>query len=154
MRIRTAALVAALAIFGLGAAVGIGLAANSISGDSVGLSAEPLSAGEALAPTTDDGADAAVRERRAQRRRAERRRARREAQANQRKQTDAGNGPTDTAPTAVDGDPSDDDGQGRGRGRGRSDGDSGSSGSGSDDSGSDDSGGDDDSSGHGSGDDD
>ena len=60
MRIRTAAVVAALAIFGLGAAVGIGLAANSISGDSVGLSAEPLSAGEALAPTTrEDRADEA-----------------------------------------------------------------------------------------------
>ena len=57
MRLRTATVGVALAIGGLGAAVGIGLAANSISGDSVGLSAAPLSAGDALAPkaaNTDD----------------------------------------------------------------------------------------------------
>ena len=40
----------ALALAGLVAAVAIGLTANTISGDSVGLSAQPLSAGEALAP--------------------------------------------------------------------------------------------------------
>ena len=51
MRLRTAAVGAALAIFGLGAAVGIGLAANTISDDSIGLSTEPLSAGEGLAPS-------------------------------------------------------------------------------------------------------
>ena len=79
MRLRTAAIGTALVIFGLGAAVGIGLAANSISGDSVGLSAEPLSAGEALAPTTTDDSQARERrEARAQRRRAARRRAQRE----------------------------------------------------------------------------
>ena len=44
MRFRSLTIGLALAIFGLGAAVGIGLAANSISGDSVGLSADPLSA--------------------------------------------------------------------------------------------------------------
>ena len=48
MRLRTAAIGLALAIFGLGAAVGIGFAANSISGDTVGLSAAPLSAGDGL----------------------------------------------------------------------------------------------------------
>ena len=48
------------------AAVGIGLAANTISGDSVGLSAQPLSAGEALAPpaASRDDARAAQRKRR------------------------------------------------------------------------------------------
>jgi hypothetical protein len=52
MTIRRFATVAALAIAGLAAAVGIGLLANSISGDSVGLGAEPLSAGDTLAPAT------------------------------------------------------------------------------------------------------
>ena len=41
----------ALAVAGLVAAVAIGLLANTISGDSVGLSAEPLSAGDTLAAT-------------------------------------------------------------------------------------------------------
>ncbi|MEA2378577.1 MAG: hypothetical protein QOD13_2484, partial [Thermoleophilaceae bacterium] len=83
MRLRTAALGVALVIFGLGAAVGIGLAANSISGDGVGLSAEPLSAGNALAPSQSaDNADtaAAARERRAAARRRAARRARRAAE--------------------------------------------------------------------------
>ena len=39
------------------AAVGIGLLANSISGDNVGLGAEPLSAGETLAPASATKAD-------------------------------------------------------------------------------------------------
>ena len=39
-----------LAIAGLAAAVGIGLAANEVTGDSVGLSADPLEAGTSLAP--------------------------------------------------------------------------------------------------------
>src|SRR5919108_6239900 len=52
MSFRRFATGAALAIAGLAAAVGIGLLANSISGDSVGLGAEPLSAGETLAPAT------------------------------------------------------------------------------------------------------
>jgi hypothetical protein len=58
MSFRRFATGAALAIAGLAAAVGIGLLANTISGDSVGLGAEPLSAGETLAPATakaDDG---------------------------------------------------------------------------------------------------
>ena len=42
MSFRRFATGAALAIAGLVAAVGIGLLANSISGDSVGLGAEPL----------------------------------------------------------------------------------------------------------------
>ena len=45
MSFRRFATVAALTIAGLLAAVGIGLLANSISGDNVGLSAKPLSAG-------------------------------------------------------------------------------------------------------------
>ena len=58
MTLRRFATGAALAIAGLAAAVGIGLLANTVSGDSVGLGAEPLSAGETLAPATaksDDG---------------------------------------------------------------------------------------------------
>jgi hypothetical protein len=83
MSLRRFATGAALAIAGLVAAVGIGLLANSISGDNVGLSAEPLSAGETLAPKADDrGGDSAkqraARER-ARKRQAARRRAQREA---------------------------------------------------------------------------
>ena len=52
MTFRKFATGAALAIAGLVAAVGIGLLANSISGDNVGLSAQPLSASETLAPST------------------------------------------------------------------------------------------------------
>jgi hypothetical protein len=52
MTLRRFATVAALGIAGLAAAVGIGLLANSISGDSVGLGAEPLSAGDTLAPAS------------------------------------------------------------------------------------------------------
>ena len=47
---RTIAIGGVLAVLGLAAAVGIGLAANAISDDSVGLSAQPLSAGDSLAP--------------------------------------------------------------------------------------------------------
>jgi hypothetical protein len=50
MSARTIAIGCALAVLGLAAAVGIGLAANAISDDSVGLSAQPLSAGDSLAP--------------------------------------------------------------------------------------------------------
>ena len=57
MSFRRFATIATLGLAGIAAAVGIGLLANTISGESVGLGAEPLSAGEALAPattTTDD----------------------------------------------------------------------------------------------------
>jgi hypothetical protein len=99
MSLRRFATGAALAIAGLVAAVGIGLLANSISGDNVGLSAEPLSAGETLAPTSDDrGGDTAkqraARER-ARKRQAARRRAQREASA------DAGVPAPGTAPTTT-----------------------------------------------------
>src|SRR4051794_17871572 len=57
MTFRKFATGAALAIAGLVAAVGIGLLANSISGDNVGLGAEPLSAGETLAPASASKAD-------------------------------------------------------------------------------------------------
>ena len=47
--------------------MGIGLLANSISGDNVGLGAEPLSAGETLAPASakkaDDGTQTRTRKR-------------------------------------------------------------------------------------------
>ena len=144
VNLRTLAVGTALAIFGLGAAVGIGLAANSISGDSVGLSAEPLSAGGTLAPAP--AADAR-RDARAQRREAA---ARRRRAAERRRKRAANAPPTTTgspSPPTTESPPvviepeveSGDDGSGRGRGRGRSGGDSGSgsdnSGSGSDDSG-------------------
>ena len=60
MTFRRLATGAALAIAGLAAAVGIGLLANSISGDSVGLGAEPLSAGGTLAPASVQKAEAAA----------------------------------------------------------------------------------------------
>jgi hypothetical protein len=63
MTFRKFATGAALAIAGLVAAVGIGLLANSISGDSVGLGAEPLSAGETLAPASAKKADGKSRTR-------------------------------------------------------------------------------------------
>ena len=153
MNFRTVAVGTALAIFGLGAAVGIGLAANAISGDSVGLSADPLSAGGDLAPRP-----ASVGDLRAARRadalrwraRAARRAERREELAEQREERadetedradDAAEpaapvteAPETTVPEADS--ESSGQGRGRGRGRGRSGGDSGSSdnsGSGSDD---------------------
>jgi hypothetical protein len=148
-----------LALAGIAAAVTIGLLANSISGDSVGLSAEPLSAGDALAPRAA-GRSEPRRERRPDC--AERRQTGRGAAPAPTRTPPATPPPSDTAPPATSDDggggdvvePGDDDGGGgRGRGRGRSGGDSGSdgsgfddSGSGSDDSGSDDSG----SGGHGS----
>ena len=60
-----AAILVTLAVLGLVAAFGIGLAANAISGDSIGLSARPLRAGHELAPS------AGARARRRQRRRAD-----------------------------------------------------------------------------------
>jgi hypothetical protein len=74
MTFRRFATGAALAIAGLAAAVGIGLLANSISGDSVGLGAEPLSAGETLAPATVKKAEANRKQRQRQRQRQRRRR--------------------------------------------------------------------------------
>jgi hypothetical protein len=79
MRFRRFATGAALAIAGLLAAVGIGLLANSISGDNVGLSAEPLSAGETLAPKAEDRSAEQRAARARKRRAAARRRAQREA---------------------------------------------------------------------------
>ena len=81
---------AALAIAGLLAAVGIGLLANSISGDNVGLSAQPLSASETLAPSKHDRADARTKQRAAARQLARKRRAaaRRRAQREAARQAD------------------------------------------------------------------
>jgi hypothetical protein len=132
---------AGLALAGLAAAVAIGLLANSISGDSVGLSAEPLSAGDALAPPAAERSEPRPARRRERRRSAPTR------------STPATPPPSETAPPATTDDddgvavePGDDN-----RGRGGPGGDSGSSGSGSSGSGSDDSGSDDSGSGgHGS----
>lgn len=67
MSFRRFATGATLAIAGLAAAVGIGLLANSISGDSVGLGAEPLSAGETL--SVHDKADERAEKRKQRQRR-------------------------------------------------------------------------------------
>jgi hypothetical protein len=81
IRKRTA-LTAALAVVGLALAVGVGLAANAVSKDSVGLSAKPLHAGRGLAPP--EARDSAV-QRRATQRRAERARLHRVAYRRQAK---------------------------------------------------------------------
>ena len=135
MNFRSITVGVALAIFGLGAAVGIGLAANSISGDSVGLSAEPLSPGDTLAPPAADDTARARARARAERRRAERRRAARRRAARRERQAASPPSTTPAAPptTTDELEPGDDN-----SGRGSSDD---SSGRGSDDSGSDDSGG-------------
>ena len=146
MNFRSITVGVALAIFGLGAAVGIGLAANSISGDSVGLSAEPLSPGDTLAPPAADDTARARARARAERRRAERRRAARRRAARRERQAASPPSTTPAAPpTTTDELEAGDDNSGRGSSDD-------SSGRGSDDSGSDDSGGgSDDSSGRGSG---
>jgi len=74
MTFRRLATGAALAIAGLAAAVGIGLLANSISGDSVGLGAEPLSAGGTLAPASVQKAEQRQKHRQRQRQRRRRNR--------------------------------------------------------------------------------
>ncbi len=74
MTFRRLATGAALAIAGLAAAVGIGLLANSISGDSVGLGAEPLSAGGTLAPASVQKAEQRHKQRQRQRQRRRRNR--------------------------------------------------------------------------------
>src|SRR5919109_2511394 len=131
MTFRRFATGAALAVAGLAAAVGIGLLANTVSGDSVGLGAEPLSAGETLAPAT---AKAENRERQRQRRHRNRNRNRGGDETR-----------TTTSPTLTDdlapAEPGDDNGGDRIRtddnsGSGSSSSGSGSSGSGSSGSGS------------------
>src|SRR5215210_5281198 len=88
---------AGLGVAGVLAAAAIGVAANEITGDSVGLSAEPLAAGEELAP------EAATRTReeadRAERRALEKRRERRRERERERDEAAAGGGgPSEVAP--------------------------------------------------------
>ena len=129
MSFRRFATGATLAIAGLAAAVGIGLLANSISGDSVGLGAEPLSAGETLAPASareDDGGR--QRQRRNRNRRGDDRPA------------DTVTAPTETGPTVTTlDDHGGDDSSGKGSGGDDSGSNSGSGSSGSGSGGSDDS---------------
>jgi hypothetical protein len=130
MSLRRFATGAALAIAGLLAAAGIGLLANSISGDNVGLSAEPLSAGETLAPSADDRRADRADQQAARERRRKRLAARRADEAGTPTTTGEAAAPAAPAPTTTtednSGSGSDSSGQGRGRGRGRSGGDSGS----------------------------
>lgn len=143
MNARTAAIGAVLGVLGLAAAVGIGLAANSISDDSVGLSAQPLSAGNTLAPKAPQKAKDHT-----------------PGRTERGERTDTA--PPASSPQAADSPaaPQDDHGNagesstdGSGS-SGSNSGSSGSSGSGSSGTGSGDSGGSDDNSGHGSGSDD
>src|SRR5215208_5879217 len=97
MSLRRFATGAALAVAGLVAAAGIGLLANSISGNNVGLSAEPLSAGETLAARADDRAGDRARQRAAARERARKRQA-----ARRRAQREAANPPADTVEVPPD----------------------------------------------------
>jgi hypothetical protein len=121
------------ALGGIVLVAGVTIAASSLSTQAIGLSSEPLSAGEDLSPPDDDGADdpaaTATPDRAAERRRQARARARARARAQ------ATPAPTAVAPPPV-ATPDDDEleleteddssGRGRGRGRGRSGGDSGS----------------------------
>jgi hypothetical protein len=126
---------AVLAIAGVAAAAGIGLAANEVTGDSVGLSADPLKAGDSLAPPAGGRGEALPSRER----------------TSDRKRRAAGQDPPAAAPipqpVAPTAEPGDDNGGDR---SGPDD----NSGSGSDDSGGSGSGSDDDSSGPGSGSDD
>jgi len=135
MTFRKFATGAALTIAGLLAAVGIGLLANSISGDNVGLSAQPLSASETLAPSQHDRAEARAKKRAAARESARKRRAaaRRRAQREADRKADTvevpAPGPESTATTFDD-----HGGESSGSGSGDDNSGSGSSGSGGGDS--------------------
>ena len=122
---RSIPLTVALGVAGFLAAAGIGVAANAITGDSVGLSAEPLAAGEDLAPAaasrTREEAEQAEDRLRATRRKRARERAREEAAAQEAPAAPATRAPAPAVPP-----PTDDDGGDDNSG-------SGSSGSGSDD---------------------
>lgn len=151
-----------LALAGMVAAVAIGLLANTISGDSVGLSAAPLSAGDTLAPPASERRQAAERRALAHRREAaQRRRAAAKSRRARRERLAASGTPADQPASGTpQAPPVDDHGGGGSDDSGSDDSGSGSSGSdesssgGSSGSGSSDSGGSgsDDSSGHGSGD--
>jgi membrane protein involved in colicin uptake len=140
MSFRRLATLAALAIAGVAAAVGIGLLANTISGDSVGLGAEPLSAGETLAPADARADERAAKERQKalRERRRDRDRAREEAreEAAERADSVAVPAPTPSDPTVTTFD--DHGGDSSGKGSGDDSSGSGSSGSSSHSGGSDD----------------
>ena len=130
MTFRRFATGAALAIAGIVAAVGIGLLANTISGDSVGLGAEPLSAGETLAPPTTATDEARARRHRERERERQREREREREQPDEVRTTGADDLDDIAPPTTTfedddnSGSGSDDSGggddsSGRGRGRGR-----------------------------------
>jgi len=125
--------IAGLALLGLAVAVGISFAASSLSSQSIGISEEPLSAGQELAPARTVTAPAARR-----------------PTQRARTQTTPRGTPSPAAapppppppppvaaapppPPAVSDDNSGEDDSGRGRGRGRGRGGDDSSGSGSDD---------------------
>ena len=141
-----------LALAGMVAAVAIGLLANTISGDSVGLSAAPLSAGDTLAPPASERRQAAERRALAQRREeAQRRRAAEKRRRARRERLAASGTPADQPASGTpQAPPVDDHGGGGSDDGGSDDSGSGSSSSGSGSSGSGSSGSDD-SSGHGSG---
>jgi len=125
---RPALAIATLAVLGLVAAAGIGLLVNEVSGDSIGLAADPLSAAPLAPPEASEDAVERRRERAEEQRerireRAERRRERLQELREQQEQT---------VTPPVDDDAFDDHGGDDNSGPG-----SDNSGSGSDDSGSD-----------------
>jgi septal ring-binding cell division protein DamX len=111
VNVRSAILWTLAAVAGLLLAAGVTLAASSLSSQRVGLSAEPLTAGDSLAPTPAGAEPTATAT--PERKKATRRKKRRPART-------ATPTPVRTAvPTAVPTVGSGDDGGGHGRGRGR-----------------------------------
>jgi membrane protein involved in colicin uptake len=129
---RPALAIAAVAFLGLLAAAGIGLLVNEVSGDSIGLAAEPLSA----APLAPPEASQDARERRRGRAEAARERAHdRRERARERQQEIVESETPPTVPAVVDDHGGDDSGSGSDNSGSGSD-NSGSGSSGSDSSGS------------------
>jgi hypothetical protein len=114
--VRSAILWTLAAVAGILVAAGVTLAASSLSSQRIGLSAEPLTAGDNLAPTSDRATPAATSTPQRKRATTRRKKPRRPTRT-------ATPAPTRTAvptspPTA---EPGDDHGGGRGRGRGGGD---------------------------------
>ena len=106
----------ATGILGVALAAGLALAADRITNQPVGLSDEPITAGEALAPPAPRASPAPKRRRSARARRRARAAARTPAQVTS--TTPAPAPPTVLSPRSDDSGESGEDGRGRGRGRG------------------------------------
>jgi hypothetical protein len=128
---RTALLWSLAAVAGVLLVAGVTAAASSLSTQTIGLSSEPLSAGDQLAPQDDGRPDTAATPTADERRAADAREARRRRRARARRERERAAATPTATPAAVptvdddfDDDNSgsggdDDSGRGRGRGRGR-----------------------------------